>query len=314
MENATLAIVIPCYNEEEILNITKEKLSEVLDNLVRDDKISDKSYLLFVDDGSNDKTWEIIKSFNSENQTKYKGLKLSRDFGQQFALYSGLIENDADIVISIDADLQDDINTIYSMVEKYHEGYDIVYGVRNDRSTDSFFKKITADIFYKLTEIMGLKTIPQHADFRLISKRVAQELKNTTESNLYLRGIIPSLGFKSTKLYYKREKRIGGEAKYTFIKLILLAIDGITSFSTVPIRFISVLGLISFFIAVLMSFYALHSFVTKQIISGWTSLFISLYFIGGMTLLSLGIIGEYIGKIYQETKHRQRYIIEERLD
>ena len=306
MEKPVLAIIVPCYNDEEIVNKTYNELSKIINDLKFSDKISKKSYLSFIDDGSTDSTWSIIKDLD------VKGIKLSKNFGHQKALMAGLCENKADIYISIDVDLQDDINTIEKMIDKYHEGFEIVYGVRNNRDVDKFFKKIFSNLYYILNNLLGMNTISQHADFRLISDKIAEQLRNLKETNIYLRGIIANLGFKSTKIYYKRLNRIGGKSKYNIYKLVKLAVEGITSFSEAPLKFISLLGLLCFFIAVIMTIYALYVFITDKVIIGWTSLFVSLYFIGGIQLLSIGILGEYIGKIYKETKQRPTYIIEEK--
>lgn len=306
MKSPVLAIIVPCYNESEIVNKTYTELTKILNNLKSSGKIDEKSYLSFVDDGSTDETWSIIKNLD------IKGIKLSKNFGHQKALMAGLCENKADIYISIDADLQDDINVIEQMVDKYKEGFEIVFGVRNNRDVDKFFKKIFSNLYYGLNKILGMNTIPQHADFRLISDKIAEQLRNLKETNIYLRGIVSNLGFKSTIIYYKRLERIGGTIKYNTYKLTKLALEGITSFSEAPLKFISFLGLICFFIAIIMTIYALYVFMINKVIIGWTSLFVSLYFIGGIQLLSIGILGEYIGKIYKETKQRPTYIIEEK--
>ena len=307
MNNPILAIIVPCYNDSEILKTTCEELSKILEDLKNKNKISEKSYLSFIDDGSNDDTWNTIKELN------VKGIKLSKNFGHQHALLAGLFENETEIFISIDDDLQDDTSLLEQMVDKYREGFEIVYGVRNDRKTDNFFIRFLTNIYYRLNKTLNMNTIPHHADFRLISNKVVDVLKNCPETNLYLRGMINNFGFKSTKLYYKRNKRIAGKGHYNFVKRLNLAVEGITSFSTTPLKYISFLGLLCFGFAIIMTIYAFYSYATtKEIISGWTSLFISLYFIGGIQLLSIGVLGEYIGKIYSETKHRPRYIVEEK--
>ena len=307
MNKPTLVVIVPCYNDSEILNTTFDELSKVVEDLKSKNKISEGSYLSFVDDGSTDETWNVIQTLD------VKGLKLSKNFGHQSALIAGMFENDADIFITVDDDLQDDITLIEKMVDKYKEGFEIVYGVRNDRTSDSFINRFFANMYYGLNKILKMGTIPNHADFRLISKKVIEVLKNYPETNLYLRGLISNLGFKTTSLYYKRSKRVGGKSHYNFLRRIKLALDGITSFSVTSLRFISVLGLLCFIFAILMTIYAFYYYVTtKAPVSGWTSLFISLYFIGGIQLLSIGILGEYIGKIYKESKHRPRYIVEEK--
>lgn len=307
MNKPTLVVIVPCYNDSEILKTTFDELSKVVGDLKSKNKISEGSYLSFVDDGSTDETWNVIQTLD------VKGLKLSKNFGHQSALIAGMFENDADIFITVDDDLQDDITLIEKMVDKYKEGFEIVYGVRNDRTSDSFINRFFANMYYGLNKILKMGTIPHHADFRLMSKKVIEVLKNYPETNLYLRGLISNLGFKTTSLYYKRSKRVGGKSHYNFLRRIKLALDGITSFSVTPLRFISVLGLLCFIFAILMTIYAFYYYVTtKAPVSGWTSLFISLYFIGGIQLLSIGILGEYIGKIYKESKHRPRYIVEEK--
>lgn len=307
MNKPTLVVIVPCYNDSEILNTTFDELSKVVEDLKSKNKISEGSYLSFVDDGSTDETWNVIQTLD------VNGLKLSKNFGHQSALIAGMFENDADIFITVDDDLQDDITLIEKMVDKYKEGFEIVYGVRNDRTSDSFINRFFANMYYGLNKILKMGTIPHHADFRLMSKKVIEVLKNYPETNLYLRGLISNLGFKTTSLYYKRSKRVGGKSHYNFLRRIKLALDGITSFSVTPLRFISVLGLLCFIFAILMTIYAFYYYVTtKAPVSGWTSLFISLYFIGGIQLLSIGILGEYIGKIYKESKHRPRYIVEEK--
>lgn len=310
MKEPVLAIITPCFNEEEVIEKSYSELSSVLKTLIEQKKISSDSYICFVDDGSNDKTWELISEVSKNKDAK--GLKLSKDFGHQAALLAGLTQCEADIFVTIDADLQDDTNTIFEMVDKYLEGNEIVYGVRSDRSSDNFLKRHVSQFYYKLAQFLGVNGIYNHADFRLMSKKIVNILKKLKECNVYLRGLIPSLGFKSTCVYFSRKKRIAGKAKYNFFSLSALAIDGITSFSVKPLRLITALGFICFFVAILMSIYSIISYFSENIISGWTSLFISIYFLGGIQLLSVGIIGEYIGKIYKETKQRPKFIIEER--
>lgn len=309
MEKPVLAIITPCLNEEEIIEKSYFELSSVLKTLVEQKKISQESYVCFVDDGSSDKTWALISEVSKNKDAK--GLKLSRNFGHQAAQLAGLTQSEADIFITIDADLQDDTNTIIEMVDKFHEGCEIVYGVRSDRNSDNFLKRHISQFYYKLAQFLGVNGIYNHADFRLMSKKVVNILKELKECNVYLRGLIPSLGFKSANVYFSRKKRIAGEAKYNFFSLSALAIDGITSFSVKPLRLITALGFFCFFVAMLMSAYSLISYFSEKIISGWTSLFISIYFLGGIQLLSIGILGEYIGKIYKETKQRPKFIIEE---
>ncbi len=309
MNKPVLAIITPCLNEEEVIEKSYCELSSVLKTLIEQKKISSDSYVCFVDDGSSDKTWELISEVSKNKDAK--GLKLSRNFGHQAAQLAGLTQSEADIFITIDADLQDDTNTIIEMVDKFHEGNEIVYGVRSDRNSDNFLKRHISQFYYKLAQSLGVKGIYNHADFRLMSKKIVNILKELKECNVYLRGLIPSLGFKSACVYFSRKKRIAGEAKYNFFSLSALAIDGITSFSVKPLRLITALGFLCFFVAILMSMYSVISYFSEKVISGWTSLFISIYFLGGIQLLSVGIIGEYIGKIYKETKQRPKFIIEE---
>lgn len=306
-----LSIVVPCYNEEAVLKETMRELTEIMDTLVRERKISPESMILFVDDGSRDRTWQIIEQNTLTNQY-VQGLKLSRNFGHQSALIAGLetAGRYSDCVISIDADLQDDVQAIYAFIEKYHEGYDIVYGVRDKRDTDTFFKKNTALTFYRLMNRMGVRLVPNHADYRLMSRRALAELMKYKEENLFLRGIVPLLGFKSTKVYYDRKERYAGESKYPLKKMIAFAIDGITSFSIAPIKFVMNLGLILVLIGMGIGIYAFVVWLLDHTISGWTSLILSIWLVGGMQLIAIGVIGEYIGKIFKETKRRPRYTIE----
>lgn len=306
-----LAIVVPCYNEEEMLPITSEALRGKLDELSAKGKISPESFILFVDDGSKDKTWELIEKEHNEHKQVY-GLKLAGNVGHQFALTAGLItaKEVSDITISIDADLQDDIEVFEQMVDYYHDGCDIVYGVRNKRKTDSFFKRFTAQSFYKVMNFFGAKTIYNHADYRLMSKRALDHFANYEEVNLYIRGIVPLIGYKTECVYYDRKVRVAGESKYPLKKMLALAIEGITSFSVKPIRYIVLLGIISVLLSIAVLVYALISYFVGHVEPGWTSLIVSIWFLGGVQLISVGLIGEYIGKIYMEVKHRPRYNIE----
>lgn len=312
MDAPVLAIIVPCYNEQEALKQSYFELSEALQNLIKDQKIKNASYICFVDDGSTDETWTIISKLSKYNDVK--GIKLSRNFGHQAAQLAGLTQNEADIFITIDADLQDDITKIPEIIEKYLSGFDVVYGVMKDRTTDNFFKRTFSQVFYKLLSVLGAKSIYNHADFRLMSKKVVDVLAKQHEYNLYLRGIIPNLGFKSSCVYYSRKKRIAGKPKYTIFSSLALAIEGLTSFSVVPLRFICFLGIISFLIAIIMTLYSIIVYLEHKIVPGWTSLFVSIYFLGGIQLLSLGIVGEYIGKIYKETKQRPKFIIEQKAE
>lgn len=306
-----LSIVIPCYNEEEMLPITFESLRNKLAELIEKGKISPESFLLFVDDGSKDRTWELIENENKIHK-EVRGLKLAGNVGHQFALTAGLIfaKDICDISISIDADLQDDIDVFEEMVDKFHEGNDIVYGVRNKRKTDSIFKRVTAQTFYRVMNFFGAKTIYNHADFRLMSKRALEQFSKYSEENLYLRGIVPLIGYKTECVYYDRKVRVAGKSKYPLRKMLALAIEGITSFSVKPIRYIVLLGFISVFLSIAAFVYALVSYFLKTVEPGWTSLIVSIWFLGGVQLISIGLIGEYIGKIYMEVKRRPRYNIE----
>lgn len=306
-----LSIIVPCYNEEEMLPITFESLRNKLSDLIAKVKISPDSFLLFVDDGSKDKTWELIENENKIHK-EVRGLKLAGNVGHQFALTAGLnfAKDICDISISIDADLQDDIEVFDEMVDLYHEGNDIVYGVRNKRKTDSFFKRFTAQSFYKLMNFFGAKTIYNHADFRLMSKRALEQFSKYKEENLYIRGIVPLIGYKTACVYYDRKVRVAGESKYPLKKMLALAIEGITSFSVKPIRYIVLLGIISVVLSLAALIYALISFIFLSVEPGWTSLIVSIWFLGGVQLISIGLIGEYIGKIYMEVKGRPRYNID----
>ncbi|MDF2557695.1 MAG: hypothetical protein K0R71_1523 [Bacillales bacterium] len=306
-----LTIVVPCYNEEEVFPETVVKLTDMLESLIQEKLVSKSSNLLFVDDGSCDKTWELIQKAYSEN-TLVRGLKLACNAGHQNALYAGLLaaKDVADCVVSIDADLQDDIKVIREFVVKYRDGYDIVFGVRDKRDTDNFFKRNTACAFYALMKKLGVNLVPNHADFRLMSRRALIELSRYEETNLFLRGIIPTLGFPSTQVYYNRLKRTAGESKYPLKKMLALAINGITSFSIAPIHLVTMLGFCTILFSIALSIYAFFIKIFHQPSSGWSSTVILISFFGGIQLLSLGIIGEYIGKIYNETKKRPRYIVE----
>lgn len=306
-----LAIVVPCYNEEEMLPITTRELGAVLEDLIRKKKIAPDSYILYVDDGSKDSTWLLIEKLHKEND-KVFGLKLAGNVGHQYALTAGMIQarEAADIMISIDADLQDDTLVMEEMVDKYHEGNDIVYGVRNDRKKDSFFKRTTAQLFYKSLAALGVKTIYNHADYRLMSKRALDYFSRFDEINLYLRGMMPLIGYRTECVYYERKERIAGESKYPFSKMLALAWNGITSFSVKPINYISFLGVLIILLCILATLYAFVSYCRGSVVPGWTSLILSLWLLGGLQLFAIGLIGQYVGKIYMEVKHRPRYNIE----
>ncbi|HLA56099.1 MAG TPA: glycosyltransferase family 2 protein [Flavobacterium sp.] len=310
-----IGIVSPCYNEEKVLNETSVQINSLIAGLVDAGIISNKSFVAFIDDGSKDKTWQII----AENATRFqhiKGLRLSANVGHQNALLAGLLtfNDDADALISIDADLQDDIGIISEMVRKFKSGTDVIYGVRKERKTDTFFKRNTALFFYSLMKLMKVNLIYNHADYRLCSKRVIKALSDYNEVNLFIRGIIPKIGFSSDIVYYDRLERFAGDSKYPFRKMLAFAWNGITSFSNFPLKLVTAIGFIIFFFCLLMSGYALGALYTGSAVPGWLSTVLPMYFLGGIQLFCFGIIGEYIGKIYSEVKQRPRYIIDERLD
>ena len=314
-KESILYIVIPCYNEEEVLEETTKKKKKKITNLIKTKKISDKSRIMYVNDGSKDKTWELIKNI-SKKEKYFTGVSLSRNRGHQNALLGGLMtaKNYADIVISMDADLQDDIDAIDEMLDKYYDGCDIVYGVRSARKKDTFFKRATAEFFYKFMKILGVDCIYNHADYRLTSKKVLENLETYKEVNLFLRGMFPLIGYKSDIVYYERHERFAGESKYPLKKMLNFAWDGITSFSVKPLRLVTSLGFIILFISICIMIYSLIRKITGNTVDGWTFLSISIWFIGGLQMISIGIIGEYVGKIYSETKQRPRYIISENLN
>lgn len=313
-QGPVLAIVTPCYNEEEVLAETAKRLTNILEQMIDNHLISPKSFILFVNDGSRDRTWELIEETHQRNPF-VTGLKLSRNVGHQNALLAGLMKAKelADCVISIDADLQDDVNVISEFVEKYLQGYEVVYGVRQSRDTDTFFKRSTALGFYRLMESMGVNIVYNHADYRLMSKRALDYLAEFTEVNLFLRGIVPLIGFKSTQVYYDRHERFAGESKYPLKKMLAFAFDGITSFSVTPIRLVTTTGFILFLVSIVTALYAIVNKFIGNTVTGWTSLMVSIWFIGGIQLIGIGLIGEYIGKIYKEVKRRPKYIVEKYL-
>lgn len=310
-----LYLAIPCYNEEEVLPDSAEKLLDKYDKLMSEHKITYDSKIVFIDDGSKDRTWEIIENLHMSNPI-FQGIKLSRNRGHQNALLCGLmtLRNKADAVISIDADLQDDINTFDDMLAKYEEGCDVVYGVRSKRETDTFFKRFTAEAFYKILNRMGAKVIFNHADFRLMSRRALEAFSHYKETNIFLRGMVPLIGYKSDIVTYERSERLAGESKYPLKKMLALAWEGITSMSIQPIRIITWAGLIIFLISLAMIIYSVVRFFIGATVSGWASTLCSIWALGGLQLLAIGIIGEYIGKIYLETKRRPRFIVEEYLE
>ncbi len=311
----SLYVVIPCYNEEQVLPETCKRLTKKLKNMMEDGFITKSSKMLFVNDGSNDKTWDMIKQLHKENDLVL-GVNLSRNRGHQNALLAGLMtaKEKADIVISMDADLQDDIEVMDEMIQEYNKGADIVYGVRNNRKKDSFFKRTTAQGFYKFMKFLGVDVVYNHADYRLMSKRTIMELEKYKEVNLFLRGIIPLIGFQSSKVYYERKERFAGESKYPLKKMLSFALEGILSFSVKPLRIITICGFTIAFISFLFLLYVVIGHFITGNVQGWTTIVSLISFFGGFQIFCIGIIGEYIGKIYSETKQRPRYIIAEVLD
>lgn len=309
-----LAIVVPCYKEEAVLHETHKRLSQLLDQLIEEKQIASDSYILYVNDGSTDQTWPIIQDLY-QYESYACGLNLAGNVGHQNALMAGLdlVKNYCDIAVSIDADLQDDILVIAEMVRRYKEGYDIVYGVRKERKTDTWFKRETAQAFYRLMNMMGVKTVYNHADYRLMSKRALQQLARFRERNLFLRGLVPLIGYQTTCVYYNRSKRWAGESKYPLKKMLDFAIDGITSFSVKPVRMIFWLGCVFILIGIGVTIWTLYTHYIHDTVPGWASLIISIWLVGGFILAALGIVGEYIGKIYIEVKDRPRYNIERTL-
>ena len=309
-----LYLVIPCYNEEEVLPETSKQLRTKMETLMAAGKISKESRIVFVNDGSKDRTWEIIESLHKENPL-FQGIKLSRNKGHQNALLAGLmtVKEHCDMAISMDADLQDDIDAIDGMLEKYAEGCDIVYGVRNARDTDTAFKRKTAEGYYKVMGLLGADIVYNHADYRLMSKRALDGLEQFKEVNLFLRGVVPMIGYKSDKVYYARKERFAGESKYPLKKMLAFAWEGLTSLSVKPIRMIMTLGSAIFLVSIAMLIYSLVRHAMGATLVGWTSTVVSIWAIGGLQLLAIGIIGEYIGKVYLETKQRPKFIVEEYL-
>lgn len=309
-----LYLVIPCYNEEEVLPETSKRLTAKLGAMIEMSLISEDSKIVFVNDGSKDRTWQLIRQYHEENPM-IQGINLSRNKGHQSALLAGLmtVKEYCDMAISMDADLQDDVDAIDQFVEKYYEGCEVVYGVRSERKTDSFFKRASAQSFYKLMLHMGVEIVYNHADYRLMSRRALDEMEGFKEVNLFLRGIVPLIGFQSGVVTYERHERFAGESKYPLKKMLNFAFDGITSFSVKPIRMVTTLGIIIFAISILMLIYFLITWCIGWTVPGWTSIAVSVWAIGGLQLLAIGIIGEYIGKIYMETKARPKFIVQEYL-
>ncbi|MBT9566870.1 MAG: glycosyltransferase family 2 protein [Thiobacillus sp.] len=305
-----LGIVVPCYNEEAVLPETAKRLLALLERLASTGLVTAASSVYFVDDGSKDKTWSLIEGM-SQSDSRIHGIKLSRNQGHQNALIAGLFGAQGDVLVSIDADLQDDVDVIEEMVRKYVEGFEIVYGVRQSRGTDTRFKRGSAELYYWLLAKMGVDIVHNHADYRLMGRRALDALQGYSEVNLFLRGIVPLLGFRATTAYYDRSERFAGESKYPLRKMLALALDGITSFSVVPLRMISMLGFLVSLFSVLMIGWVLYGkMFTSYAIPGWASSIIPIYFLGGIQLLSIGVLGEYVAKIYLETKRRPRYLIE----
>ena len=314
MSTPRIAIVIPCYNEEEALPLTTAKLLDILNRLINDGLIANNSYILCSDDGSRDKTWAVINQLHEKEQ-RIKGISLAHNRGHQYALLSGLMtaKDMCDAAISIDADLQDDPEAIIEMVKEFIAGKEIVYGVRSSRKTDTWFKRTTAHAFYKFQSAMGLSTIFDHADYRLMSNRALDLLSEYGESNLFLRGIIPQIGLETSIVKYERHERVAGESKYPLSKMLSFSIDGITSFSAKPMRIIFLIGFILLLLDIAVAIYVLGAFIMRSTITGWTSMMLSVWFLGSLILMGLGIVGEYIGKIFVEVKNRPRYAIKEKL-
>lgn len=311
----TLYIVVPCYNEEEVLPETSKRLKAKLESLMDQGKVSRKSRVLFVNDGSKDRTWELISALHTADPI-FSGVDLTRNRGHQNALLAGLMtaKDRCDMAISMDADLQDDVDAVDAMVDKYHEGCDIVYGVRSSRKKDSFFKRFTAEAFYRLINFLGAETVFNHADYRLMSKRALEGLAQFREVNLFLRGVVPMVGYTSAVVEYERGTRFAGESKYPLKKMLAFAVEGITSLSTKPIRFITALGFLIFLVSLVMLIVFIAQWAMGMTVAGWASVICSVWAIGGLILLALGVIGEYIGKIYLETKDRPRFLIRQVLD
>ena len=310
-----LYIVVPCYNEEEVLPETARRLKEKMEHLIAAGRISEESRVLFVNDGSRDKTWSMIEGLHRADR-RFSGVNLTRNRGHQNALLAGLMtaKDRADMVISMDADLQDDIDAVDAMVEQYYAGCDIVYGVRSSREKDTFFKRFTAEGFYRVMNFLGAETVFNHADYRLMSKRALEGLAQFKEVNLFLRGIVPMIGYTTGTVEDERGERFAGESKYPLKKMLSFAMEGITSLSTKPIRYITVLGFLVFVVSILMLIYSIVRWANGETVIGWASVICSVWAIGGLILLALGVIGEYIGKIYLETKERPRFLIKEVLD
>lgn len=314
MKKPVLYIVIPCYNEEEALPITAKRLVELTDDMMKKSIIAPESRILLVDDGSKDRTWEVISGLHAQDK-RFEGLKLAHNAGHMNALWAGMTmaSEKCDCMISIDADLQDDVNAMYGFMKEYANGVDVVSGVRSSRETDTAFKRNTAQLFYKLMGKLGVEMVYNHADYRLLSKRALDALLSFGEVNMFLRGMVPMLGFRTAKVEYERGVRVAGESKYPLKKMIAFAIEGITSLSNKPIRYVTFLGILCALLGVAMGVYVFVSLFTGHTVAGWASLMMSIWLLGGLQLVALGLIGEYIGKIYMETKRRPKFILEEYL-
>lgn len=310
MTGNKLSIVVPCFNEQAVLPKSEPVFKAILVKLFQQDLISNDSQIVFVDDGSQDQTWSLIEQFSSQDKN-ISGIKLSRNFGHQNALIAGMTTTqDSDMIVTIDSDLQDDPNAIIEMVKKYHEGYEVVYGVRNNRQSDTEFKRWTAETYYKMMGHLGVKMVPDSADFRLLDQRAVKTLLSYHERNLFLRGLVPLVGYKSAKVYYVRSKRVAGKSKYPLGKMLHFAMDGLTSFSVVPIKLIMNLGLLLVLVAIFLLAYTLIRKAEGRVVTGWSSLMISIWALGGVQLICISVIGEYIGKIFYEVKQRPRFTIE----
>lgn len=311
----TLYVVVPCYNEQEVLRETAKRLCEKFRTLIAAEKISARSRIVFVNDGSKDATWDIIRELHGHDKI-FSGINLSRNRGHQNALLAGLmtVKNCADMVISMDADLQDDIDAVDEMIARYSDGFDIVYGVRSKRATDTFFKRFTAETFYKLMKFLGADTVYNHADYRLMSRRALEGLAQFGEVNLFLRGLVPLIGYPSTSVLYERAERFAGVSKYPLKKMLFFALQGITSLSVEPIRLITTVGVAMSTVSFAVILWTLYEYFFGDTVRGWASMLASLWFIGGLILLSIGVVGEYVGKIYLETKKRPRFIVSEFLN
>ena len=315
MNPPILYIVIPCYNEQEALPITAKRMTELLDDMTAKKLIDARSHVALVDDGSKDATWKVISELHAKDG-RFEGIKLAHNAGHMNALWAGMstVVEKCDCLVTIDADLQDDVNAMYGFLEKYAAGADIVYGVRDNRDTDTFFKRTTAEGFYKVMGALGVETVSNHAEYRLMSRRAVEALLSFGEVNMFLRGMVPLLGFNTDTVYYARGERVAGETKYPLKKMIAFAIEGITSFSNRPIRFVTYAGILAAFLGLVMAIYTLVSRCTGHSVAGWASIMMSIWLLGGVQLIALGLIGEYIGKIYMETKRRPKFILQEYLD